>query len=81
MRRNSSDKASANVRIMSVLAKPGHAHQQAMPAGEHRHQQFLDHLLLADDHAAQLFGDEAIGFVEFMDGLDVVFVEHDGKTC
>ena len=37
------------------LGQPRHAHQQAVPAGEHGHQQFLDHLLLADDNTAQLF--------------------------
>ena len=48
-----------------------------MPAGEHRRQQFLDDLLLADDDAGQLFGDEAGGLVQLFDGLDVVFLQHD----
>ena len=39
------------------LGQPRHAHQQAVPAGEHRHQQLLDHLLLPDDHPAELLGD------------------------
>ena len=59
------------------LGQARHAHQQAVPAGEHGDQQLLDHLLLADDHPAQLLGDQAIGFVEFLHGLDVVVLEHD----
>ena len=51
-----------------------------MPAGEHRHQQFLDHLLLADDHPAELLGDESIGFVQFLYGLEVVVFRH-GDVC
>ena len=54
------------------LGQPRHADQQAVPAGEHGHQQLLDHLLLADDHPAQLLGDQPVGLVEFLDGLDVV---------
>ena len=59
------------------LGQPRHADQQAMPACEHRRQQFLDDLLLADDDAGQLFGDEAGGLVQLLDGLDVVFLQHD----
>ncbi len=40
------------------------------------HQQFLDHLLLADDHPAKLLGDESVGFVEFLYGLKVVVFRH-----
>ena len=43
-----------------------------MAAGEHGHQQLLDHLLLPDDHPAQLLGDQAVGLVQLLDGLDVV---------
>ena len=43
-----------------------------MAAGEHGHQQFLDHLLLADDHPAKLLGDEPVRFAEFWNGLNVV---------
>ncbi len=58
------------------LGQARHADQQAMPAGEDGDEQFFDHLLLADDHAAQLLADEPIGFVEFLHGLDVVVFEH-----
>ena len=46
--------ASARVQIISVLARPGHADQQAVAAGEERDQQLLEDLLLADDHLAHL---------------------------
>ena len=59
------------------LGQARHAHQQAVAAGEHGDQQFFDDLLLADDHAAQLLGDESVGFVEFLNGLEVVVLEHD----
>ena len=36
------------------LGQARHADQQAMAAGEHGDQQLFDHLLLADDHLAQL---------------------------
>ena len=60
------------------LGQARHAHQQAVPAGEHGDQQFFDDLPLADDHAAQLLGDQPVGLVEFLDGLDVVVLEHRG---
>ncbi len=59
------------------LGQPRHADQQAMSAGEHRHQQFLDHLPLADDHPAELLGNHAIRFVQFLYGLKVVVFRHD----
>ena len=49
-----------------------------MAARKHRHQQFLDDLLLADNHFAQLVGDAAVRLVQFLDRLDVVVVEHRG---
>ncbi len=60
------------------LGQARHAHQQAVPSGEHGDQQFFDDLPLAHDHAAQLLGDQPIGFVEFLHGLDVVVLEHRG---
>ena len=36
------------------LGQTGHADQQAMAAGEDRGQDLLDHVGLADDHAAEL---------------------------
>ena len=37
------------------LGQPGHAHQQAMAAGEHGGEHLLDHVRLADDHLLQFF--------------------------
>ena len=43
------------------LGQAGHAGDQAMAAGEHRHQDLIDHLVLADDHLADLGEDAARG--------------------
>ena len=45
------------------LGQARHAHQKAMPPGEHGHQQFFDHLLLPHDHPAQLLGNQAVCLV------------------
>ncbi len=37
------------------LRQPGHAAQQAVAAGEEGGEDFGDHLILANDHAAKLF--------------------------
>ena len=58
------------------LGQARHADQQAMPAGEHRHQQLLDHLLLADDDLGQLGGDLLIRLVQAVHGLQVVVGWH-----
>ena len=76
MRLNSSDSAVGQRADHQRLGQPRHAHQQAMAAGEHGDQQLLDHLLLADDHPAQLLGDQPVGLVEFLHGLDVFVLEH-----
>ena len=47
-----------------------------MPAGEHGHQQFLDHLLLADDRLGKLGRDLPVGLVELVDGLQIVVGFH-----
>ena len=47
-----------------------------MSAGEHGDQQLFDHLLLADDHPAELIGNQPVGFIQFLYGLDVVVFEH-----
>ena len=62
MRLKLRSRISASVRTSSVLARPGHAGQQAVPAGEQRDQQLIDHLLLADDDLAQLVADAAAAF-------------------
>ena len=66
MRLNCSDSASASVRISSVLASPGTPTSRQCPRAKMRDQQLLDHLLLADDHPAQLLGDQPVGLVEFL---------------
>ena len=43
----------ASVLTISVLARPGHAHQQAVAAGEDGGEDLLDHLGLADDDLLQ----------------------------
>ena len=45
--------------MSSVLARPGHAGDQAVPAGEERDQHLLDDLVLADDDLAEL-GEDAL---------------------
>jgi hypothetical protein len=54
MRLNFKCTASASVLISSVFRQAGHAAQQAMTAGEERGEDFLDHLILANDDAAKL---------------------------
>ena len=54
MRLNFRSTASASVLISSVLARPGHAAQQAVPAGEERDQDLADHALLTDDRLGEL---------------------------
>jgi hypothetical protein len=44
------------------LGQPRHTHQKAVPAGKHRHEQFLDDLLLPDNNLGQFAGDLAICF-------------------
>ena len=39
------------------LGQPGHAGEQAVPAGEERDQHLIDHLVLPDDHQPQLLED------------------------
>ena len=44
----------ASVLTVSVLARPGHAFEQHVPAGEQADQQPLEHRVLSDDHALDL---------------------------
>src|SRR5262245_4211884 len=43
-----------------------------MAPTEDRHQQLIDHLLLADDHLADLLAESLVGVAEFFDHLHVV---------
>ena len=45
---------SASVLMSSVFARPGHAGDQAVAAGEERDEHLLDDLVLPDDDFAQL---------------------------
>ena len=54
MRLNLRSTASDSFLISSVLARPGHAAQQAVPAGEEGDQDLADDPLLADDDLGQL---------------------------
>ena len=49
--------------------EPWHALQQAVAAGKHADQQFLDHLPLADDDLAELASDLAVRLVQSLDGV------------
>ena len=53
-RLNDPPSASASVLTVSVLARPGHALEQHVAAGQERDEQALEHRLLADDHALDL---------------------------
>ena len=50
MREKSRSSASASVRTSSVLPRPGHPFEQAMPADEQAGQHAVDDLVVADDH-------------------------------
>ena len=51
------------------LGQARRAGDQAVPAGEQRDQQLLDHLLLADDHLLELGGDPAAALPNLLDEL------------
>ena len=54
MRRKVPPSTAASVLTVSVLARPGHALQQHVPAREQRDEQALEHRVLPDDHALDL---------------------------
>ena len=53
-RLNEPPSTSATVLTVSVLARPGHALEQHVAAGQQRDQHALEHRFLADDHALDL---------------------------
>ena len=55
MRLNWMSRIRARVLTIRVLARPGHADQQAVSAGEDGGEDLLDHLVLADDDLLQFF--------------------------
>ena len=71
--------ASASVWIISVLARPGHADQQAVAAGEDRDQQLLEHRVLADDHLAHLGLQAGERVLEALHGGQVVGLHRRGR--
>ena len=59
------------------MARPGHAHQQHMAAGQERDQRLLDDPLLTEDHPADLLPDPVEPLDRALDSLrDVV-----GRPC
>ena len=54
------------------LGQPGHAHEQGVAAAEDRHEQLVEHLLLADDDLADLLPQLLVGGAELLDHRDVV---------
>ena len=54
----------------SVLARPGHADEQAMAAAEQGHEQLLDDLVLADDDLADLLGHALVSGGDLFHRLD-----------
>ena len=52
-----------------VLARPGHADQQAVAAGENGGEDLLDHLVLADDHLLQFFLHQLAMLAEFLENV------------
>ena len=71
MRLKSSDRHLASVLIISVLARPGHAFEDAVAPAEQRDQQLLDDLVLADDHPAELLLDVVEGGLELPHRVEV----------
>ena len=63
------------------LGQARHAHQQRMPAGEQADRQPLDHVVLADDHPAQLLAQPGIGIPQMVDRLDVVLAQPIPARC
>ena len=59
MRLNDRSRICATVLMSSVLARPGHAGDQAVPAGEERDEHLIDHRVLPDDDLADL-GEDAL---------------------
>ena len=57
MRENCACTASHTLLTVSVLARPGHALEQHVAAGEQADQDALDHVALADDDLAHLVQD------------------------
>ena len=57
----------ARVLIISVLASPGTPSSMQCPRLKKRNQQFLDDVVLADDHLGELLDDLAPRRAEFLD--------------
>ena len=77
MRLNSSDSASASVRIISVLARPGTPTSRQCPRANSAISSCSITSLLADDALGDFVGDAAIGFAEALDGLEVFGFGHE----
>ena len=62
---------SASVEMSSVLARPGHADEQAVAAREQRGEQLIDHRLLADDALLHLGLDLDACARDLLDGAQI----------
>ena len=54
------------------LGQPRHADEQDVPAGEQAGEQLLDHVVLADDHLADLAAEPPVSLGQGADGCGVV---------
>ena len=63
------------------LGQPRHAHQQGVAPGEQADRQPLDHVLLADDHAAQLAFQLRVNLAQAVNRRDVVLLELLARAC
>ena len=60
--------------MSSVLARPGHADDQAVAADEQRQQHLVDDLVLADDELLQLFDDALAAVLHPVGERDVILL-------
>jgi hypothetical protein len=57
--------------MSSVLARPGHADEQTMPARQKGHHQLFNNLLLADNHLADFLEHNVAGLVELFERVEI----------
>ena len=81
MRLKASLSVCASVEMSSVFARPGTPTSSACAAREDRDQQFVDHLVLADDHLGELVPDRRVRLLEILDRLDVAFLHSACRDC
>ena len=62
------------------LRQPRHTHEQSVPACKEADREPLDHVVLADNHAAELFPKPRIDVAKPVDGLNVVVAQANLRT-